>query len=73
MANRDPNDADFGFGHCRVKPPTLIECMVKAHMTPLRYGQLEDPEIDTVTLLSCSLFPSTASGDWCGQFAAANA
>lgn len=68
MSARDPGDVDWGFGHCQRKPPTLVECMVKAHMVPLRYGQQEDPEIDSVTLSTCSMFPATSSTDWCGEY-----
>lgn len=68
MSNRDPNDPDWGFGHCRRSAPKVIDCMVQVHLPNLRYGQQSDPDIDTVSMTTCSMWPATSSVDWCGEF-----
>jgi hypothetical protein len=64
----DPADSSWGFGSCRRRPPTLVDTVVQAIMPRARYGDQVDPEIDTVALMPASLWPSTHSSDWCGEF-----
>lgn len=66
--HRDPADEEWGFGQCRRNTPVVVESMVKALMPPLQFGQQVDPEIDTVAMTSCSMWPATFSADWCGDF-----
>lgn len=68
MAHRDPNDADWGFGSCRRRPPVLVESVIAKTMPPLLYGQQTDPEMDALDLHAASRFPATASTDWCGEY-----
>lgn len=70
MKHRDPNDENWGFGYCRLKPPVISETYVEALMPKLAYGQQEAPEINTVSLTTCTLYPATTSTDWCGAFVA---
>ena len=70
MADRDPNDPNWGFGSCRREPPRLIESIVKPLMPELRYGQQQDPDMGPLELVSASRFPATASTDWCGRYEA---
>ncbi|ARR52157.1 hypothetical protein HY78_01115 [Rhizorhabdus wittichii DC-6] len=63
------DDPDWRFGYCRARPPIVSESYVAALMPKLSYGQPEDPEIDIVSMTTCSLFPATGSTDWCGAFA----
>lgn len=69
MADRDPNDPDWGFGSCRLRPPRLIECIVQPLMPQMRYGQQADPDMAPLALVSASRFPATFSTDWCGAYA----
>ncbi|MFC0305321.1 hypothetical protein ACFSTI_19525 [Rhizorhabdus histidinilytica] len=68
MTDRDPNDPDFGFGRCRLRPPVVSETYVAALMPRLAYGRQEDPDMDTTSLVTASLYPATFSADWCGCF-----
>lgn len=70
LADRDPNDADCGYGSCRREPPRLIEPIVKLLMPELRYGQHTDLDMSPLELLSASRFPATGATDWCGQYEA---
>ncbi len=66
--HRDPNDENWGFGVCRRDTPKVVDCMVQALMPKLSYGQQEDPELDTVSMSTCSMWPATGAADWCGRF-----
>lgn len=68
MKERDPNDANWGFGRCRLRPPVISETYVAALIPKLEYGQQCDPDIDTTSLSTASLFPATHSADWCGEY-----
>lgn len=68
MKERDPNDANWGFGRCRLRPPVISESYVAAFIPKLEYGQQCDPDIDTTSLSTASLYPATHSTDWCGSF-----
>lgn len=70
MQHRDPNNADGGYGSCRLHPPVLVECIVKPLMPQLAYGQQADPDMDPLDLVSATRFPATQSLDWCGQYQA---
>jgi hypothetical protein len=71
MADRDPNDANCGYGSCRREPPRLVEAIVKPLMPELRYGHHTDPDMSPLELLSASRFPATGATDWCGRYEAA--
>jgi hypothetical protein len=71
MADRDPNDAAWGFGSCCRRPPVLVDCIVAATMPKLEYGQQTDPDMSPLQLISATRFPATHSADWCGEFASA--
>lgn len=68
MADRDPNDPDWGFGSCRREPPRLVECIIKPLMPELRYGNQTDPDMGPLALYSASCFPATSSIGWCGRY-----
>ena len=68
IAERDPNDPDWGFGWCRRRPPVLVECIAKPLMPQLRYGQSVDPDMSPLDLVSASKHPATHSVDWCGEY-----
>ncbi|WP_156359151.1 hypothetical protein [Sphingomonas sp. Leaf242] len=70
MSNRDPHDADWGFGSCRREPPRLVEVIVKPLMPALAYGQQTDPDMMPLDLVSASRFPATSAIDWCGRYEA---
>ena len=62
------NDPDWGFGLCRKRPPVLVDAMVSALMPRPSYLDQQDPDLDTVSLTTCSMWPATHSSDWCGAF-----
>lgn len=68
MAVRDPADVNFGFGHCRRRPPVVIDSVVSALLPKLEYGQQADPEIGTASMSNASLWPVTFAMSWCGDF-----
>lgn len=70
MSVRDPNDINGGYGSCRLRPPVLLDCIVKPLMPQLSYGQLTDPDMDPLELVSATRFPATQATDWCGQYQA---
>ena len=65
---RDPNDAGWGFGRCRRRPPTIIKTMVKALRPKQSHNQQVDREMDDVIMTAASLWPATHSSDWCGEY-----
>lgn len=71
MNHRDAQDPDFGFGSCRVKPPTLVECLVNVQIERPSWGSGEVPDdiMDTIALSRASRHPVTFATDWCGEFA----
>ena len=68
MEFRDPNDANWGFGWCRRKPPTVVDAIVKAVVPPPAYGNHVDLDLDAVNMIAAAKWPSTHSADWCGEF-----
>lgn len=68
LSVRDPADADFGFGHCRRRPPVVIDSVARALLPKLEYGQQSDPEIGTASMTDASLWPATFAMSWCGEF-----
>jgi hypothetical protein len=64
----DELNADWGFGYCRRKPPTLVDSLVAADIQPPRYGQQSDLERPTpLDAFSASIWPSTFATEWCGE------
>lgn len=70
MRHRDPQDADFGFGSCRLKPPIVIDALVTVQIDRPRWGSGEvfDDIVDTTSLARASRHPMTFATDWCGEF-----
>jgi hypothetical protein len=64
----DPEDSEWGFGSCRLRPPILVDGMVRALMPKAMYGEQVEPEMDTLALMPASLWPSTTGYDWCGEY-----
>ena len=70
----DPNDANWGFGFCRHKPPVLVDCLVAAEIAPPRYGNQSDLEqLTPVSASSASSWPGTFATEWCGEYRDLNA
>lgn len=70
MNVRDLEDPDFGFGSCRLKPPTLIDSLVEAQIERPTWGSGETPDdiMDTIELNRATRHPVTFATDWCGEF-----
>ena len=68
-ATVDKADPDWGFGHCRRRPPVLADSLIAAQIVPPRYGEQTDLEIGSPTeAYSASVWPATFATEWCGEF-----
>jgi hypothetical protein len=65
---KDELNADWGFGFCRRKPPTLVDSLVAAEIVPPRYGHQSDLDRPDPTAASiASVWPATFATEWCGE------
>ena len=70
MGRRDPNDENFGFGNCHLKPPVIVDSLIAVQIQRPIYGQVTDLAPDATEVVNASLFPATFATDWCGELVA---
>jgi hypothetical protein len=61
VGHNDPNDPDWGFGGCRLNPPTVIDPIVGAQIQPPVWGSGEVPD-DIIDTIAAGRSPSPPTG-----------